>query len=86
MTGHLREFWITIPEEGRGPYGIVHTSDDGIHKPGFIHVREVPQPRTIYLCEFQSGERSFHATAIDATKMALSYGPGATVSEWRGVL
>lgn len=45
-----------------------------------------PQPRTLYLCEFRDGERSFHATAIDATKAALSYGHGATVSEWREVL
>lgn len=45
-----------------------------------------PQPRTIYLCEFRDGERSFHATAIDATKAALAYGHGATVSEWREVL
>lgn len=45
-----------------------------------------PQPRTIYLCEFRDGERSFHKTAIDATEEALSYGPGATVSEWREVV
>lgn len=37
-----------------------------------------PQPRTIYLCEFRDGERSL----IDATKAALAYGHGATVSEW----
>lgn len=41
-----------------------------------------PQPRTIYLCEAPDGERSLHATAIDATKAALAYGHGATVSEW----
>ena len=52
-----------------------------------VRVRPAPpQPRTIYLCEFQSGERSIHKTAIDATKAALAYGPGATVSEWREVL
>lgn len=45
-----------------------------------------PQPRTLYLCEFRDGERSFHKTAIDATKAALAYGHGATVSEWREVL
>lgn len=45
-----------------------------------------PQPRTLYLCEFRDGERSFHKTAIDATRAALAYGPGATVSEWREVL
>ena len=45
-----------------------------------------PQPRTIYLCEDPGLIPTIHKTAIDATKAALSYGPGATVSEWREVL
>lgn len=45
-----------------------------------------PQPRTLYLCEDPGLIPTIHKTAIDATKAALSYGPGATVSEWREVL
>lgn len=45
-----------------------------------------PQPRTIYLCEEPGLIPTIHKTAIDATEAALSYSPGATVSEWREVL
>lgn len=45
-----------------------------------------PQPRTIYLCEEPGLIPTIHKTAIDATKAALAYGHGATVSEWREVL
>lgn len=50
------------------------------------HEGTPPQPRTLYLCEDPGLIPTIHKTAIDATKAALSYGPGATVSEWREVL
>jgi len=45
-----------------------------------------PQPRTLYLCEDPGLIPTIHKTAIDATRAALAYGHGATVSEWREVL
>lgn len=73
----------------RGEGDVVWAPQDAtedVYWPNVIVFRVVkpapPQPRTIYLCEFRDGERSFHATAIDATKAALAYGHGATVSEW----
>ena len=41
-----------------------------------------PQPRTLYLCEVPDGGVIPFSTSIEAKKRALSYGSGATVSEW----
>ena len=91
MTDAAREFWITL-YDGMAwsslAYAKKHEENLRDLALGVAHVREVPppQPRTLYLCEDPGLIPTIHKTAIDATKAALSYGPGATVSEWREVL
>ncbi len=91
MTDAPRDFWITLYDGmAWDSLADAQRNEDGFNGLGIgiVHVREVPppQPRTLYLCEVPGLIPTIHKTAIDATRAALAYGHGATVSEWREVL
>lgn len=87
MTDAPRDFWITL-YDGMAWDSLADAKrrEDGFNGLGLgiVHVREVPppQPRTLYLCEVPDGGVIPFSTSIEAKKRALSYGSGATVSEW----